>query len=222
MQRDSSRSDLINAAATLGVGLDERQIDALLGHLALLVKWNQTYNLTAVRDPSAMLHHHLLDSLAVVAPLNRHLSGLETRAPRLLDVGSGAGFPGLVLAAALPQLEVTCVDAVGKKASFIRQAAAELRLHGVQVVHARVEQLQQTAFDVITSRAFASLVDFTRLTTHLLAPAGCWMAMKAKVPDQEILALPAEIEMFHVEHLQVPGLNAERCLIWMRRFEPRT
>lgn len=216
MLPDSARSELLDAAAVLGVPLGDSQIDALLGHLALLAKWNRTYNLTAVREPAAMFHHHLLDSLAVVSPLTRHITDRQIKAPRLLDVGSGAGLPGLVLAITLPQLQVTCVDAVGKKASFMRQAAAELQLKGVQVAHARVEELDLTPFDIITSRAFASLDDFTRLTGHLLAAGGCWMAMKAKVPDDEIRALRAETEVFHVEHLTVPGFHAERCLIWMQ------
>lgn len=216
MSPESDRRQLASAAAQLGVMLDEGQTDALLGHLALLSKWNRVYNLTAVREPSAMLHQHLIDSLAVVPALQRRLSSRQGKNCRLLDVGSGAGLPGLVLAIAIPALEVVCVDAVGKKVSFIRQAAAELGLSRVRVEHARVEDLQLEGCDVITSRAFASLADFVSLTRRHLALDGCWMAMKAKHPADEIAALPKDIELFHVEQLQVPGLDAERCLVWMR------
>jgi 16S rRNA (guanine527-N7)-methyltransferase len=216
MPPEGQRQALLEAAGSLGVGLSEQQTAALLGHLSLLAKWNQVYNLTAVRDPAAMLQQHLVDSLAVVPPLNRWLASLDTTSPRLLDVGSGAGLPGIVLAIALPHLQVSCIDTVGKKASFIRQAAAELGVRGLQAVHGRVEQMRAEPFDVITSRAFASLADFVGLTRHLLRSTGCWMAMKAKLPQDEIDTLPEDIEVFHVEPLQVPGLDADRCLVWMR------
>ena len=135
---------------------------------------------------------------------------------RVLDVGSGGGLPGVVWAIALPDLELHCVDTVGKKAAFVRQVAAELRLPNLKAEHARVESLKGPAADVVTSRAFASLADFVRLTAHLLAPGGVWMAMKGKRPDDEIAALPATAAMFHVEPLTVPGLDAERCLVWLR------
>jgi 16S rRNA (guanine527-N7)-methyltransferase len=169
-----------------------------------------------------MLSHHLLDSLSVCAPLQRQLNAANAQAPRLLDVGSGAGLPGVVLAVAMPALQVTCVDTVGKKAAFIQQVASELRLPNLRAEHARVEQLRAPPFDVVTSRAFSSLPDFTRLTAQHLAPAqparpaGVWMAMKAKHPGEELAALPPEVDVFHVEPLQVPGLQAQRCLVWMR------
>ncbi len=211
------RDALTDGAAALGLALTDAQTQALLDYLALLQKWNGVYNLTAVRRPGEMLTHHLLDSLAVVAPLRRHLAG---RATRVLDVGSGGGLPGVVLAILEPALDVTCVDAVGKKASFVRQVSAELRLPQLGAVHARVEDLRLPPFDVITSRAFASLADFTRLTRHLLAKEGAWMAMKGKLPKDEMEALPADWRVFHVEQLHVPGLNAERCLIWIQRAPP--
>lgn len=211
------RELLAQGAQVLGVSLSEAQCDTLLAYEAMLIKWNQVYNLTAVRKPADMLTHHLLDSLAVISPLRRHLGG---RPARLLDVGSGGGLPGVVLAIMLPELDVTCVDTVGKKASFIRQVAAELKLRNLSGAHARVEDLRLKAFDVITSRAFASLDDFTRLTKHLLATDGVWMAMKGKRPADEITALPSEWDVFHVEQLAVPGLNAERCLLWMRHAPP--
>lgn len=213
------RDPLLRGAAALDVPLDETQANRLLDYLALLTKWGGVYNLTAVRAPQEMLHHHLLDSLAVVAPLRRHLQGRGLEAARLLDVGSGAGLPGVVLAVCLPQLQVCCVDTVAKKAAFVQQVAGALRLPNLQGIHARVEKLQGH-FDVITSRAFASLDDFTRLSASLLAPGGTWMAMKGKEPADEIAALPSQVAVFHVEQLQVPGLDAQRCLVWMRPKHP--
>jgi len=207
------RELLKQGAQALGLGLSEAQCDALLAYQAMLIKWNQVYNLTAVRQPADMLTHHLLDSLAVLPPLQRHLTG---RSGRLLDVGSGGGLPGVVLAIMLPELDVTCVDTVGKKASFIRQVAGDLKLRNLSAAHARVEDLQLAPFDVIASRAFASLGDFTHLTHRLLAAEGVWMAMKGKLPSDEMAALPSECSVFHVEQLTVPGLNAERCLVWIR------
>lgn len=202
----------------------ERQ---LLDYLALIARWNRVYNLTAVRDPAAMLSQHLLDSLAVAPALRRHLDSRqdalrdEAMTTSVLDVGSGAGLPGVVLSVIEPGWSVTCVDAVAKKASFIRQVAAELGLPQLQALHARIEDVPAApAFDVVTSRAFASLADFVSLTGHLLKPLGCWMAMKGKVPTDELAALPAGVEVFHVEQLKVPGLDAQRCLVWMRKKSP--
>lgn len=209
------RELLKQGAEALGLGLSDGQCDALLAYQAMLIKWNQVYNLTAVRKPEDMLTHHLLDSLAVLPPLERHLAN---RPARLLDVGSGGGLPGVVLAIMLPALSVTCVDTVGKKASFVRQVAGDLKLPNLNAEHSRVENLRTEAFDVIASRAFASLGDFTRLTRHLLATAdGVWMAMKGKLPAEEMAALPSELDVFHVEQLVVPGLDAERCLVWIRK-----
>jgi 16S rRNA (guanine527-N7)-methyltransferase len=183
-------------------------------YLGLLAKWNAAYNLTAVRDPAQMQIQHLADCLAVVESLRRQV-GIG-RSARVLDVGSGGGLPGAVLAIAEPQWDVTCVDAVGKKAAFVRQVASELALPNLHAVHARVESMMSAPFDVVTSRAFASLAEFTDLTRAVLTPDGVWMAMKGKRPDEEIAALPRDIEMFHVESIAVPNLGADRCLIWMR------
>jgi 16S rRNA (guanine527-N7)-methyltransferase len=204
---------LVPSAAALGVDLPPSVAEALVDYEALLLKWGQTYNLTALREASAVRHGHVLDCLAVVPALRRWSSG---RTLRIVDVGSGGGLPGVVLAAVEGGWDVTCVDAVGKKAAFVRQAAAELGLSNVHAVHARVEALDLPPFDVVTSRAFASLSDFVGLTRRLLAPTGVWVAMKGKRPDDEIAALPAGVEVFHVEPLAVPGLDAERCLVWMR------
>jgi 16S rRNA (guanine527-N7)-methyltransferase len=195
----------------LGLAPTPEQTQALLQYLDLLQRWNTTYNLTAVRERSDMLVQHLADCLAVVPPLSRHCS-----AGRVLDVGSGAGLPGVVLAILMPGLEVSCVDTVGKKAAFVQQVAGALPLPNLRALHARVESLQVEPFDVITSRAFASLADFTGLTRQLLAPGGAWLAMKGKLPEVEIEQLPADVRVFHVEPLTVPGLQAERCLVWMR------
>ena len=205
-------------ARGLALRIDEAQAQALLRHLALLERWNQTYNLTAVRDGAAMRVQHLADCLAAVPPLQRWL---DARPPgsapaRLLDVGSGGGLPGVPLAVMLPGVQVTCVDTVAKKVAFLRQVAGELHLPNLQAVQGRVEMLRLTPFDLVTSRAFASLADFVRWTGRLLAPEGVWVAMKGRRPDDEIARLPPEIEMFHVEPLCVPGLEAERCLVWMR------
>jgi 16S rRNA (guanine527-N7)-methyltransferase len=205
--------------AALGLPLSDAQVASLLAYLALIGKWNKVYNLTAVREPDEMLTHHLLDSLAVIAPLRRQLAqmmpGAEGQVLRLLDVGSGAGLPGVVIAICCPAIQVDCVDTVGKKAAFIQQAAVTLRLPNLRGLHARVENLTDT-YQVISSRAFASLADFTNWSVRALAPQGVWMAMKGKRPDDELAALAPVVNVFHVEQLNVPSLDAERCLIWMK------
>ena len=197
--------------AELGLVLADPQISQLLAYQDLIAKWNQVYNLTAVRDPQEMLTHHLLDSLAVVRPLRQHLAGRAT----LLDVGSGAGLPGVVLAIACPDLMVTCVDTVAKKAAFIQQVAVTLGLPHLKGLHARVEALPGP-YDIISSRAFSSLPDFVKGSRQALAPQGIWMAMKGKHPQEELAALPVDVDVFHVEPLTVPDLSAERCIVWMR------
>lgn len=238
-------SKLRAGLAELELALSDAQVASLLAYLALIQKWTKVYNLTAVRDPDEMLTHHLLDSLAVLAPLRRHFSQPErmqsagdlpigvagdahqssqvepradgTRvAPRLLDVGSGAGLPGVVIAICCPDIRVDCVDTVGKKAAFIQQVAVTLKLPNLRGVHARVEQLTDK-YQVVSSRAFASLLDFSNWSRQALAEQGVWMAMKGKHPAEELAALPADLDVFHVEQLVVPGLGAERCVVWMRR-----
>jgi len=209
----SLRPALRAAIAELSLHASDQQIDTLLAYLALLQRWNAYYNLTAVRDPAQMLTQHVADCLAVIGPLRREI-GVST--PRLLDVGSGGGLPGVVIAILDRRVDVTCVDTVGKKAAFVQQAAAELSLCNLHAQHARVEQMITAPFDVITSRAFASLVDFTGLTRQHLAARGVWMAMKGKPPTDELALLPETVDVFHVEQLTVPGLDAERCIVWMR------
>ena len=203
--------DIDALCAALGLSPRPAHTQALMKYLDLLQHWNATYNLTAVRERAAMLTQHLADCLTVVRSVER-----QVPQGRVLDVGSGGGLPGVVLAIMLPELEVTCVDAVGKKAAFVRQVAGTLGLQNLRAAHARVETLRELPFQLITSRAFASLADFTHLSCALLAPGGCWVAMKGKRPEGEIAALPTGIEVFHVEPLAVPGLEAERCLVWMR------
>lgn len=211
---------LREGANALGLDLSEAQITQLLDFLALLQKWNKVYNLTAVRDPQEMLTHHLLDSLAAVPPLRRHVAqrgqgGAIHPGPRLLDVGSGGGLPGVVFAICCPEVDVSCVDTVAKKAAFIQQAAGTLGLSNLHGIHARVETLAGP-FDVVSCRAFAALADFTAWSRQALAPHGVWLAMKGKHPHDEIAALPADVSVFHVEQLTVPGLQAERCILWLR------
>lgn len=202
---------LEEGARALDLQPTPRQIEQLLAYGALILKWNKIYNLTALRDPAAVLTHHLLDSLAAVGPLTR----VQPGAGRLLDVGAGAGLPGVVIAILRPDLQVSCLDAVAKKAAFVQQVAGELALPHLRGVHGRVEA-QHGSHDVISSRAFASLADFFAGSRQLLAPRGVWMAMKGKVPTEELAALPADVEVFHVEQLVVPGLDAERCIVWAR------
>jgi 16S rRNA (guanine527-N7)-methyltransferase len=217
---DSSAAQVLREAVDrLGLPLDARQVQALLDYLSLLAKWNRVYNLTSVREPAQMLTHHLLDSLVIVPHLRQ---GLADCAPtparsRVLDVGSGGGLPGVVLAIACPDIDVDCVDTVGKKAAFIQQVAAQLRLPNLRGLHARVENLDGPAYDLVCSRAFASLADFVRWSAGSLTPGGVWMAMKGQRPEDEMAALPPEVEVFHVEPLEVPGLDAQRCLVWLRR-----
>ena len=212
----------------LALPLNDSQIQHLLDYLDLIQKWTKVYNLTAVRDPAEMLTHHLLDSLAVIAPLRAQLAVLQAAGVvpaevvgsaakvRLLDVGSGAGLPGVVIAICCPEVAVDCVDTVAKKAAFIQQVAVSLRLPNLRGLHARVENLTDK-YSVVSSRAFASLVDFTTWSEGALAEQGVWLGMKGKHPADEMAALPASVKVFHVEPLKVPGLDAERCIVWMRR-----
>lgn len=218
-----NRGDLVAGLAVgigaLGLDLSEAQQQNLMAYLDLIQKWNKVYNLTALRDPKEMLTHHLLDSLSAVGPLQRHLQAVlsfDEQGCALLDVGSGGGLPGVVVAICCPKVRVTCVDAVSKKAAFVQQVAASLKLPNLKGVHARVESLSGP-FDVVCSRAFASLPDFVTWSSGALADAGVWMAMKGKLPTDEMRALPSFAQVFHVEQLQVPGLDVERCMIWMKK-----
>ena len=199
----------------LGLALTTGQQHALARYIELLHKWNATYNLTAIRDRVQMVVQHLGDSLSVVEPLRRYSK--HAHVASILDAGSGAGLPGVVLAIVFPQTAVLCVDSVRKKTSFVSQVASELKILNLYAVHARLEQLASPQAELIASRAFASLPDMISATRHLLAPGGAWMAMKGKSPHEELRKVPSDIEVFHVEQVAIPGLNVERCLVWMRR-----
>lgn len=194
--------------AQLGLELSTEQIDRLNQYLALLNKWNKTYNLTAVRETERMVAYHVLDSLSALP----HIQGV-----RVLDVGSGGGMPGMLFAIARPDWQLTLIDANHKKTTFLRQAAIELGLDNVEVHCERVEALAAPAFDVITSRAFADLAEFVRLTRHVLADGGVWAALKGVYPYEEIAQLPDDIRVVSVLALHVPGLDAERHLVTLAR-----
>ena len=212
----------------MALQLGNAQITKLLDYIDLLLKWNKVYNLTAVRDPQEMLTHHLLDCLVVLPALVQEMArpGLDLSAGgaqavggpvRLLDVGSGAGLPGVVIAICCPQISVDCVDTVAKKAAFINQAALALKLPNLCGLHQRVETITSGQYQIVSARAFASLPDIVQWTFGALAEGGAWMAMKGKTPDAEMSGLPKTVEVFHVEQLVVPGLDASRCLVWMRK-----
>jgi 16S rRNA (guanine527-N7)-methyltransferase len=209
------KSALAEGISALGLSLGQEAQKQLLDYMALIQKWNKVYNLTALRDSQEILTHHLLDSLSAIGPLMQQTRSLDG-AFSFLDVGSGGGLPGVVIAICCSGVNVTCVDAVSKKAAFVQQVAASLKLGNLKGIHARVETLSGP-FDVIGSRAFASLPDFVNWSSGALADGGVWMAMKGKLPEEEMSALPPMAQVFHVEQLLVPGLNAERCMVWMKK-----
>ncbi|OZI63179.1 16S rRNA (guanine(527)-N(7))-methyltransferase RsmG [Bordetella genomosp. 11] len=211
---------LKQACVALGLSATDEQLSKLLGYLQLLQRWNRTYNLTAIRDPGQMLVQHIFDSLAVVGPLD----GVMPADGKLFDIGAGAGLPGVILAIMRPGWKIVCIDAVEKKTAFIRQAAGALALPNLSVLHERVEKLPPGACDVVTSRAFASLDDFARLAGQHVAPGGTLLALKGKVPDDEIARLHAagEWRVVRIDPVTVPELDAQRCLIWMRRDGARS
>lgn len=207
------KASLSAGVQEMGLALNEAQIDQMLAYLALLSKWNAVYNLTAIRDPQEMVKQHLLDSLSAAPAF--------TEARNVLDVGAGGGLPGMMLAIAYPKTRISMIDTVSKKTAFLSQAKAELGLSNVTVFTGRVEQLEVTEkFDVITSRAFSELCNFINWSGHLLAEGGQFIAMKGVAPAQEIERLPAGWAVTGVQPLQVPGLNAERHLVFVRRAEP--
>jgi 16S rRNA (guanine527-N7)-methyltransferase len=196
--------------AAMRLDVSPAQQDKLMDYLALMFKWNAVYNLTSLRDPMQMVTHHLLDSLAAVPAF--------AKAHNVLDVGSGGGLPGIVLAIVRPEMKVSMIDTVHKKTAFLTQVKAELSLTNVTVYTARVEQLQVSdKFDVITSRAFADLSDFVNWSCHLLADGGRYIALKGVAPKDEQERLPAEWKVTGLEPLQVPKLGAERHLVYIER-----
>ncbi len=212
--RDEFSALLNEGAAKLTISLSTRQIDKLLDYLALLVKWNSVYNLTSVRDPQQMVIQHLLDAMSALFAFKG--------AKRVLDVGTGGGLPGIVIAIwameAEPEMQVHLIDTVKKKTAFLTQVKAELGLEQVTVHSGHVEKLvSENTFDVITSRAFAELIDFVKLSGHLLEQDGIMIALKGKMPDEEIQRLPVAWRVEKVESLSVPGMQADRHLVWIKK-----
>jgi len=205
--RETLRQRLDAGLSALGVALDDAAIARLIDYVELLERWNAAYNLTAVRDPAEMVTRHLLDSLAILP----HVAGAT-----LADLGSGAGLPGIPLAIAAPEREILLVDSNGKKARFLREAVRKLALAKARIAEARVENVEGT-FDCITARAFASLGDMLAWGGHLLAPDGRWLALKGRFPDDELAAVPDAFEVEKTLQMNVPGLDAERHLVILKR-----
>jgi 16S rRNA (guanine527-N7)-methyltransferase len=203
---DSCRVKLQQGLVALNLPVDDVQLEMLLSFIKLIEKWNKAYNLTAVRDPLEMVSLHLLDSLAILPYI---------KSPRVADIGTGAGLPGIPLAICMPECHFTLVDSNSKKTRFVQQAALELRLKNLDIVHSRVELLKpQTLFSTVICRAFASMGDILSLTGHLLADDGLLLAMKGQMPAEELLALSSD---YTVVPLVVPGIDAERCLIRLEK-----
>jgi len=204
---------LRSGARQLDLPIDDVQVNQFLTYLALLSRWNSVHNLSAWKKPADLLVHHMLDSMTLVGPLKKHAG---ERPLRILDAGSGPGFPAVVLAVMEPRWSVTAVDAVAKKMAFVRQAATESGIHNLLGLHARLEEISVAdLFDVVVSRALGALDTFAAQTRHLLAPGGVWIAQKGRIPKQEIAELPDDLRVFHVEPVTVPGLDAHRCLVWI-------
>jgi 16S rRNA (guanine527-N7)-methyltransferase len=203
------------ALSELGLAMESEARERVLAYVSQLQRWNAVHNLTSARDNAELLQQHVVDCLAIVGPLRRYAGD---RSLTVLDAGTGGGLPAVVVAIAQPRWVVAAVDAVGKKIAFVRQVNGELGLANLRPCHARLETLSPDGgrFDVVMSRAFSSLRQFVETTQHLIEPTGVWLAMKGKLPEAEIRELPAECQMFHVEPLTVPGLDAERCLVWMK------
>ena len=203
--------ELRQGARELGVELSAEQHEQLLAYLALLIKWNKAYNLTAVRDPNEMVSRHLLDSLSVVAHVRE-------AGDNWLDVGSGGGMPGIPLAILFPERQFTLLDSNGKKTRFLTQVKLELKLANLQVIHSRVEEFRpEQPFSGICSRAFSSLEDFSNWTRHLGDGNTQWLAMKGVHPDDELQALPTDFRLTATHVLKVPGCQGQRHLLILRR-----
>jgi 16S rRNA (guanine527-N7)-methyltransferase len=213
--RNALSQVLAEGIAEMGLAVSPAQQEKLMDYLALMFKWNSIYNLTSLRDPMQMVTHHLLDSLAAVPAF--------AGAANVLDVGSGGGLPGIVLAIVRPDMKVSMIDTVHKKTAFLTQVKAELGLANVTIYTMRVEQLEVSdKFDVITSRAFADLSDFVNWSSHLLAEQGTYIALKGVAPEDERQRLPAAWRVSRVEPLQVPRLGAERHLVFIKKSLEQT
>jgi len=194
--------------------------EKLVRYIGLIQKWNRTYNLTAIKEPREILTHHIFDSLSVLNATDTFFTKRDLTQPTVLDVGSGAGLPGVVMAVLRSNYQVTCVDAVEKKVSFIRAVATGLQLPNLSAMHARVETLAPTRSDLVISRAFASMADFVQLASQHVRDNGALAAMKARHVEAELEALgPEESTGFvrSIEKLTVPDLAASRCLVWLRK-----
>jgi 16S rRNA (guanine527-N7)-methyltransferase len=203
-------SMLAEGVKLLPLSLSDEQLSKMIAYLALLVKWNSVYNLTSVRDPKEMVKQHLLDSLSAAHAFKD--------AQNILDVGSGGGLPGMILAICYPDKRISMIDTVNKKTAFLNQAKAELGLKNVTVHTGRVEALQVVdKFDVITSRAFSEICNFVNWSGHLLAEGGQFLAMKGVNPNEEIERMPAGWAVSGIEVLSVPGLDVERHLIYIKK-----
>lgn len=205
------------ACVALGVSINAVQREKLLNYISQLQRWNKTYNLTAVRDPEQMLIQHIFDSLSVVNPIADELKAKNNESTKIMDVGSGAGLPGVVLAIANPAWEVVCVDAVEKKMAFVRQMSAVLELPNLKATHHRVETISPYEADIVISRAFASLIDFVSLAGRHVSTSGRMLAMKGRQPEEEIVELKEKSawSVDQVKPLLVPELEAQRCLVYL-------
>lgn len=221
IDQESASQRIISAAQEMGVVLQERQAQALLVFADHLRKWNRVYNLTALRDPERILVQHLFDSLSVVAPMRKAVAAMGREAPSVVDVGSGAGLPGIVIAITNPDWKVYCVDAVEKKMAFVRQMCAVLGLPGLNAIHGRVEALPRFNADMVVSRAFASLADFAILASEHVGPGGALVAMKGQAPEEDFVTATStgNWRIERIEPLAVPELAARRCLVWMRHHQ---
>jgi 16S rRNA (guanine527-N7)-methyltransferase len=216
---ESFEEQLEKACQTLSLEPTKQQLEILLEYLGQLLKWNKTYNLTAIRDPEQALVQHIFDSLAIIEPLNNFFQKRAQDKGAVLDVGSGAGLPGVVIATMMPKVFVTCVDTVEKKMTFVRQVSGVLKLTNLKAIHQRVELMQDESFNVVTSRAFATLEDFATLAGDRAEKNGILLAMKGKIPHDEIETLEQKTKwrVDSVEALNVPQLSAQRCLVWMKQ-----
>lgn len=216
---DNFDTKLSIACNTMGIVLSSEKRQKLIDYLNNLLKWNKTYNLTAIRNPEQGLIQHIFDSLSVVAPLKKYFEIKKIEAPKIMDVGSGGGLPGAVLAIAFDHAHITCVDTVEKKTSFIRQVASVLKLNNLEAIHSRVENIEPANADIVISRAFASLEDFADLSGCHVKQDGMLVGMKGKNPGEEIDALinKGQWKIEKIESLLVPDLQADRCLVWMER-----
>ena len=216
---ESFEEQLEKACQELSLKPTKQQQERLLEYLRQLLKWNKTYNLTAIRDPERALAQHVFDSLAIIKPLNNFIQQRDQDKNAVLDVGSGAGLPGVIIATMMPKVIVTCVDTVEKKMAFVRQVSGVLALTNVKAIHQRVELMQDNKFDVVTSRAFATLQDFATLAGERVEKNGILLAMKGKIPHDEIETLEEKTEwrVDGIEALKVPQLSAQRCLVWMKQ-----